>query len=148
AVRSPAGAAAGATFAGGPGFLVGHNGHACWGLTAGLVDNTDLFLEQVGPDGASVRQGDSFIPCAVRDEVITVKGDAPVTERVLVTPRGPLVGPALPGAPEGLSLRAVWLDNLPMRGFFVLDNVRNFAELRSAFRDWPVASQNVSYADA
>ncbi len=50
-VRTPQSARAGATFVGGPGFLVGHNGTACWGLTAGLVDNTDLFIEEIGPDG-------------------------------------------------------------------------------------------------
>ena len=95
------GATAGATFVGGPSVLVGHNGTACWGMTAGLVDNTDLFLEEIGPDGASVRQGDGFVPCEVREEVIAVKGGAAVTERVLVTPRGPIVSPALGDAPAG-----------------------------------------------
>jgi penicillin amidase len=147
AARSPAGAIAGASFVGGPSFLVGHNGHAAWGLTAGLVDNTDLFLEQVAPDGASVRQGDGHVPCPVREEVIAVKGAPSVTERVLVTPRGPVVGPALRDAPEAISLRAVWLDNLPLRGFFAVHSVRSFAEFRVAFQDWPVASQNLVYAD-
>src|SRR5207244_4093390 len=59
---------AGASFVGGPVVLAGHNGRACWGLTAGLVDNTDLFMEQIGPDGASVREGDSYTPCEVREE--------------------------------------------------------------------------------
>ena len=50
-VRTPEWAVAGASFVGGPGILCGHNGHAAWGLTAGLIDNTDLFWEQIGPDG-------------------------------------------------------------------------------------------------
>src|SRR5205823_6137713 len=57
-LRTPAWAVAGAAFVGGPGVLVGHNGFCAWSLTAGLIDNTDLFQEQIGPDGVSVRQGD------------------------------------------------------------------------------------------
>src|SRR5262249_6804669 len=83
-VRTPTWAAAGATFVGGPTIMSGHNGIAAWGMTAGLVDNTDLFREQIGPDGRSVRQGDSFVPCEVRDEVIHVKGKPDVVEHVLI----------------------------------------------------------------
>src|SRR5262249_2415244 len=108
-LRTPAGCVAGASFVGGPGFPGGPHGHACWGLTAGLVDNTDLFLEEVGPDGGSVRTGDQFTPCEVREEVIHVRGARPVTERVLVTPRGPIVSPVL-GEQQALSMRAAWLD--------------------------------------
>ena len=154
-LRCPDWEVAGATFLGGPSVLAGHNGHAAWGVTAGLVDNTDLFRERVGPDGASVREGDRFVPCPVREEVIAVRGDAAVTERVLVTPRGPVVSPAFsdpPGAADGarevLSLRATWLDPRPVRGLLVLHRVRSFAEFRAALAVWPGTSQNVVYADA
>ena len=56
---------AGAAFAGAPGIIVGHNGRVAWGVTAGLIDNTDLFLEEIGEDGASVRRGEEFLPCKV-----------------------------------------------------------------------------------
>ena len=100
-VRTPEWQTAGATFLGGPNVLCGHNGFGAWGLTAGLVDNTDLFLEQIGPDGRSVRQGDDYVPCEVRDEVIHVKNGASVTERVLLTPRGPIISPAFDGIARG-----------------------------------------------
>jgi penicillin amidase len=145
--RTPQSSTAGATFVGGPTFLVGHNGHAAWGMTAGLVDNTDFFIEEIGPDGASVRQGDRFVRCDVREEVIAVKGAAPVTERVLVTPRGPLVEPALPGAPAALSLRATWLDPLPIAGLWRAQGARSFAEFRRHLADWPLTTQNAVYAD-
>src|SRR5581483_6988314 len=92
--RTPDLAVAGASFVGGPAIMAGHNGHAAWGVTAGLVDNTDLFIEQIGSDRVSVRQGDGFVPCAVREEVIGVRGGEPVVERVLGTPRGPIVTPS------------------------------------------------------
>ncbi|MFO0926782.1 MAG: hypothetical protein U0736_07030 [Gemmataceae bacterium] len=37
-------------------------------------------MEEIGPDGASVRQGDEFVPCPVIDEPIAVKGGATVVE--------------------------------------------------------------------
>jgi penicillin amidase len=147
AVRTPRWANAGATFIGGPTILVGHNGTACWGLTAGLVDNTDLFIEEVGPDSASVRQGTGFRPCEVVEEVIPVKGAAPVTERVLITPRGPIISPALVETAEALSMRAAWLDPVPITGLFRVGQVQSFAEFRAAFEHWPAASQNMVYAD-
>lgn len=146
-LRTSSAAVAGATFVGGPAFLIGHNGYAAWGLTAGLVDNSDLFLEEFGPDGVSVRAGDGSEPCRVVEEVIAVKGGESVTERVLVTPRGPIISPALADTPHALSLRATWLDPLPTGGFFRVHHVKSFADFRAAFADWPVAAQNMAYAD-
>lgn len=145
--RTPHWSMAGATFLGGSAVLSGHNGFAAWGITAGLIDNTDLFREQIGPDGRSVRQGDQFVPCEVREEVIHVRGGESVTEQVLITPRGPIVSPALREAGEALSLRAVWLDPRPIDGLLRLQRVRSFADFRKAAEHWPAASQNMVYAD-
>ena len=35
----------------------GHNDVAAWSATAGLADNVDLYLEQIGENGRSVREG-------------------------------------------------------------------------------------------
>ncbi len=51
-IRTPDWSVAGATFAGTPGFVMGHNGHAAWAPTAGLVDNTDLYVEEVARTAA------------------------------------------------------------------------------------------------
>ena len=145
-IRTPEWSAAGATFMGGPAIPAGHNGVAAWGVTAALVDTTDLFFEELGDDGRSVRQGDGFVPCEVRDEVISVRGAPDVVERVVVTPRGPLVAEG-PGG-EALSLRAIWLDALPVRGMLTVHKSRSFEEFRSACGDWPLSSLNMVYADA
>jgi penicillin amidase len=147
-VRTPAWAAAGATFLGGPTVLSGHNGHAAFGMTAGLIDNTDLFREEIGLDGQSFREGDGWVPCAAREEVIHVRGASPVTERVLVTPRGPIISPALEGAQgEALSLRALWLEPRPMRGLLCLQFARDLDEFRRIAEAWPACSQHYVYAD-
>jgi penicillin amidase len=145
-VRTPDWSAAGATYVGGPAFPAGHNGHCAWGVTATLADTTDMFIEQLSADGKKVRQGDGFVACGERRETIRVKGAPDVTERVLVTPRGPIVARG-PGG-EALSLRAIWLDPLPVRGILELHNVRTFEQFRAACADWPLSSLSMVYADA
>lgn len=145
-VRTPEWAIAGATFAGSPVFPIAHNGHACWGITAALTDNSDFFLETL--EGNQTREADgSLRPCEVLREVIRVKDGQDVIEEVLITPRGPILSPVLPGLPGALSLRAVWLDPLPLTGFFAAARARDFATFRQGFAEWPALPLNVVYAD-
>ncbi|NQV04935.1 penicillin acylase family protein, partial [bacterium] len=146
-MTTPEWSAAGASFAGAPAIGAGHNGHAAWGVTAGLTDTTDLFFEEVGPDGRSVRRGDRFVPCEVFDEVIEVKGSDPVTEQVLMTDRGPIVGPAFDGEIGALSMAATWLHPAPMGAMFDLGRVRSFEDLNRLFDGWAGVPLNIAYAD-
>lgn len=146
-IRTPRWHVGGAAFVGSPVFPVGHNDTAAWGMTAGLIDNTDLFVEQIGADGRSVRHGDEFVPCEVRKEIIRVKGGKPVEEDVLITPHGPLIGPALEGEVGAISLRAIWLDSRPIRGLFQIYNVKSYEEFRHVFAQWPSLPLHLVYAD-
>jgi penicillin amidase len=147
-LRTPEWAACGATLPGAPCMVAGHNGFAAWGCTAGLQDDTDLHVEELGPDGRSVREPDgSFARCAVRRDVIRVKGGTDVVEEVLITSRGPIISPALEGITTAVSMRAVWLDPLPARGLVDVHKARSFEEFRNAFREWPVIPQHMVYAD-
>jgi penicillin amidase len=148
-VVTPDWSVCGATHAGTPAVSIGHNGFAAWGVTAGLIDNTDLFVETLGPDGRSVREADgSFTPCEVRREVIRVKGRPDVTEEVLVTPRGPVITGVLGDIREAISLRAVWLDPLPAAGFLRAAREKSFDGFRRHFAEWPALPLNIVYADA
>ena len=70
-----------------------------------------------------------------------MKGGADVTEEVIVTPRGPVVSPAFGGVAEMLSLRAVWLDPLPVVGFFDAPRARSFDEFRRCLKIDPAAAR-------
>ena len=139
---------AGAALSGTPAIVVGHNGHCAWGVTAGLTDNTDLFLERAGPDGRSVLEGDRYVPCQVRREIIQVKGADPVEEEVLVTSRGPIVSPAQEGELGAISMRALWLDPLPVSGFLGALQAKTVDEFRAPFSDWPILPLGLVCADA
>ena len=138
---------AGATLPATPSFGAGHNGHGAWGVTAGLIDNTDLFLEEIGPDGRSVRRGDSFVPCEVRTERIEVKGGDDEVFDVLETDRGPIISPALEGVDAALSMAATWLVPGSYGGVFEVGRIRSFDELRSAFAGWTSIPLNVVYGE-
>ena len=146
-LQAPDWALAGAALPGTPAIAAGHNEHCAWGVTAGLTDNTDLFLERIGPDGQSVLQDGEFVRCRVRREVIQVKGSDPVEEEVLVTPRGPIISPALDGELGALSIRAVWLDPLPVQGFLGTLEAKTFEEFRAPFEEWPILPLGLVCAD-
>lgn len=145
-LETPEFVAVGASFAGAPLLAAGHNGSAAWGVTAAMTDASDLYLEELGPDGVSVREDDGFLACRVEREEIAVRGAAPVIEEVLVTPRGPIVGPALEGAPDAISLRATWLASGPTR-VPRLHRARSFAEFRAQFAGVLGPATNHVYAD-
>jgi penicillin amidase len=126
---------------------VGHNGHVAWGATNGGADVVDLFLEEVSDDGTSVREADGWAECEVLEERIAVRGGDDVVERVLVTPRGPIVSPALSGDQPAVSMRAVWLEPLPIEGTLRADRAGTAAELRERARQWPFANLNLVFAD-
>ena len=146
-LQSPHWSLVGAALAGTPAIAVGHNGHCAWGVTAGLTDNTDLFLERIGPDGRSVLQDGDYVPCESRVETIHVKGADPVEEEVLLTPRGPLISPALDGELGAISMRAIWLDALPIGGFLGTLRARTVEEFRAPFAEWPILPLDIVCAD-
>jgi penicillin amidase len=138
----------GAALAATPLFASGHNGHVAWGVTAGLVDNTDLFIEEVGPDGTTVRNGDGFVACEVLTEPIEVRGEQAVIEHVLLTPRGPVIGPALDNVPAAISVSATWLT--PVRAGMLggASRAHTVAELVEAMANYHGPSLNVVAADS
>jgi penicillin amidase len=147
-VSTPHWRVVGASLVGAPGMPVGFNGHCAWGLTAGLTDNTDLFLTDVTADGSGVRIGDDIVACDVHTETIKVKGGDDVTEEVLVTPHGPIVGPALEDAEASIAMRAVWLGTTPVRGLLTTHKATSVDEIKESYRNWPGLPLNIVSADA
>ncbi len=147
-IRCPQWDACGAGLAGTPSFAIGHNGFAAWGVTAGLTDNSDLFIEQISADGHTAREADgTFQPCQVVREVIRVKGAEDLIEAVVITPRGPVLSPLIAGIPFALSLKAVWLEPLPLEGFLAAVRTKSFDDFRRSFAAWPALPLNLVYAD-
>lgn len=158
-LRAPGLEAAGASWVGVPAFAPGHNGRIAWGATAAHADNTDLFVERIGSDGQSVQDGQDFVRCDVIEEVIEVRGGDPITERVLITPRGPIIAvadlhedhhPGVAHAPVsrgGLSIAATWLGKRPYDGLYSAHRAKSFDEFRRAFSAGSTSTVSALYAD-
>ncbi len=146
-IRTPQWGLVGATFAGLPAFPVGHNGHVAWGVTLGLADNSDLFLEQIGEDGASVREWSGYVPCEKFDEIIAIKNSPEHHERVLVTPRGPVIGTQVGDGTLAVSIKATWLQAHPVKGLLEAHTAQSCDDFRHLFEEWPHISLNLTYAD-
>ena len=142
-IRTPTWAMSGACLPSQPIVSFGHNEHVAWGLTAGHADNTDLFLERIGPDGRSALHGERYEPCTIRDEIIRVKGKGDVHERVLITRHGPVV---TAGATTALSMRGAWMAHRQLTGYD-LYLARNVDEARVAYASYPSVSENRVMAD-
>ncbi|MGR4883341.1 penicillin acylase family protein [Streptomyces sp. LARHCF249] len=154
----------GYTFSGMPGVIIGHNADIAWGMTNLGADVTDLYLEQVKPEGYVY--DNRVIPFATRDEVIKVAGGASKKMTVRITNNGPLVSdrsdelasvgsraPVASSAPDrgnGYAVALRWTALEPgksMDAVFKLNKAKDFNEFRKAAADFEVPSQNLIYAD-
>ena len=114
-LKTPNGEIAGATAAGVPLVVIGHNQHIAWGFTTTTADVEDLFVEKVDPaDPGRYLTPQGSAPFETRQERIVVRGAAPITLTVRTTRHGPVLSDVLPsGAADPgyvLALSATFLD--------------------------------------
>lgn len=141
--------AAGTSFPGAPGVVVGHNRHCAWGLTTAWQDAQDLYLERINPDNAGEYEFQSqWLPLHVVQEVISVKGRSePVVVEVQLTRHGPIVSDLM-GESRPLALRWTVFDPADLLGaVLAYDRAANWAEFRAALATWSVPAHNFVYAD-
>jgi penicillin amidase len=142
--------AVGADLAGIPGVAIGHNGAMAWGLTAGMADVSDCYVETVDPqDPARYLTPEGWVPGEVRRERIAVRGAGTVEEVVLVTRHGPVIGPVLPGEDRAVALRSTALEEGDIVSPFLgMWSARDPEAFEAALRRWPGATFNWVYAHA
>ncbi len=81
----------GITLPGAPGLIVGSNGHIAWGFTNAAVDLTDLVRLQTSPENPGMyRTSTGWTSFSEMEEVIRVRGEAPVRHTVRETVFGPV----------------------------------------------------------
>ena len=146
----------GATFPGLPIVVIGHNGHAAWGLTNTGPDVQDLFIERIDPtDPGRYLTPAGPRPFEVRREVIEVKDDEDVVLQVRETRHGPVLEdgwePARGALESGHVLALAWTalreDDLTAQAGLALPGAKDWERFVDAFRDFHSPQQNVAYAD-
>ncbi|RME61662.1 MAG: penicillin acylase family protein, partial [Caldilineae bacterium] len=141
----------GASFAGAPGVVIGHNERIAWGLTNAFADVQDLYLERPHPEEPTRFEYEGeWEPAQVLREKINVRGrSAPHEEEVIITRHGPLINRLLP-EPGTTPLALRWQGHEPGRllgAILALNKARNWQEFDAALAGWSAPPQNVVYAD-
>ena len=161
--------AAGFSFAGVPGIILGHNSDIAWGLTNVNPDIQDLYIERINPENPHQYQvNGEWRDMEVRVEEIDVHGlSEPFRFTVRTTRNGPIItdaegsqdersgfGVEVPSpAPEGLALTELSLRwtafriNRTFRAVFEWNRARDFGEFREASQYFDIPSQNLVFAD-
>lgn len=149
-LSSPEHKVAGASLVGIPGVAIGHNDRIAWGITNGMIDTADVYVERVDPqDPRRYEYNGGWEEGEIVREEIRVRGRAePVVEDVLITRHGPDIGPALPGETRHLALRSMALEGHEIIGpGHRVNRARDWESYRDALRGWESLAMNHVYAD-
>jgi penicillin amidase len=153
-IETPTLTLAGATAAGVPAVLIGHNGQIGWGFTTTQSDTQDLFVERlVDRDHYASPQGP--LPFVTRTERIEVKGAETVEITVRETRHGPVLSDissdAAAVAGSGYAVALAWPalreDDATVEAVLQMNRARNWSEFTEALRKFHSPQQNVFYAD-
>ncbi|HEY4383775.1 MAG TPA: penicillin acylase family protein, partial [Ktedonobacteraceae bacterium] len=141
----------GASFAGSPGIIIGHNQEIAWGVTNAVSDVQDLYIEKFHPDDPNLYefQGQWLEATLIREEIAVKGRKAPAIEEVRVTRHGPILTNISAQSTElPLALRWTGLESSKIiSSVQKLNRASNWYEFRDALRDWDVPAQNFVYAD-
>lgn len=148
-VRGTAYQAVGASLPGLPGIVLGRTPGVAWGLTNGMIDDADLWQEEIDDSGKRYRVDGAWLPLQVDTQSIPRRGRSPHLIRVRRTHRGPILTDAFPGY-EGppLSIRMTLHDVTDdLQAFLALGRSRTVDEALVAIDGFGSPAQNVVLAD-
>lgn len=146
--RAPDYEVAGITLPGVPGVVVGQNAALAWAFTNAMMDDHDVFFEDVDAAGQHVRRGERWVAIDTVHSEIRVRGRAPVPIVLQATDRGPLL-PAdrahgLP--PRSLAWTAYLADD-PLAAFLHLARSRRVQDIAGGIGGFASPAQNLMAAD-
>ena len=139
----------GASVPGVPGVVIGHNREVAWGMTAGLADVSDCYIEEFDPaDPNRYRTPDGWERARSRVERLNVRGGTAVEELMVETRHGPVVGPAIPDETRAIALRSTAIEPGETVGPLLDANrATDAAGFEAAIARWPGATFNFVFAD-
>ncbi len=155
-IETPSSARTGATVAGVPFLILGHNETVAWGMTATQSDLQDVFIERLSDDGQSYLDTTGrYLPFNTRQETIVIRGQADEVMTVRSTRRGPVISDlvggieGVVGADTVLSLAATFFDERDSTPDALAGMVtaRNWRSFESALTLFHTPQVNIVYGD-
>ncbi|HVL91317.1 MAG TPA: penicillin acylase family protein [Actinomycetota bacterium] len=146
--------AKGITVAGFPAVGIGYTPHHAWGLTSGLSDTIDMYVEQLAGDKHSYRYDGETRKMQCRTELFKLRNTlAPEqtgihTQELCRTVHGPVIAIDEAGGVAYAQRYAIWNNEIgTLRSMFRWPYAKNLEEFTDAMRlvTW---NENLTYADA
>ncbi|MCH6560527.1 penicillin acylase family protein [candidate division KSB1 bacterium] len=144
---------AGVSFPGVPGIVIGHNEHIAWGLTNGMIDDVDFYLEKINPDSTSqYLNGSRWQDFETVTEEIRIKDAEPESLQIRFSRNGPIISevhPMLENGDEAVSMR--WVGHEPsdeLLAYLKVQKSKSWDEFTEALRHYKVPAQNFVFAAA
>jgi len=147
----------GASLAGAPGVMIGHNDRIAWGITNLTPDVQDLFIERVDPENPNQYeyQGKWLDMEILREEIFVAGREKPVVVNVRITRHGPIINDVVGGMEEEWvygwqPLALSWPGLQPgmqVKGILLQNQAGNWEEFREALSYVDLPGQNCVYAD-
>ncbi|MFQ5709272.1 MAG: penicillin acylase family protein [bacterium] len=144
---------AGVSLPGVPGVVIGHNENIAWGLTNGMVDDVDFYVEKINPrDSLQYRSENGWRQLKIVEEKIAVKDRGAVPLQIVFTQHGPIISqhhPLLKEARTAVAMR--WTGQQPsdeMAAILKIMKAGNWHEFTGALREYKVPAQNFVFASA
>src|SRR5690606_20923679 len=132
-----------------PGVSIGHNGTGAWGLTIFSVDQEDIYVYETDPSNPlRYRYKDGWEEMQSISEVISVRGQEPVTVDLEFTRHGPVIH-RNKNQHLAFALRAAWLElgTAPYLASLRMNQAENWQQFREACRYFVAPSENMGWAD-
>jgi penicillin amidase len=147
----------GGTLPGIPAVVLGRSEKYAWSFTNTNPDVQDTYLEQLDPNNPGMYRGpNGMLPFTVRQEIIDIKGAAPLTFLVKETRHGPVISDSyarvqrvIDTSRYALALRWTALDheNQSVAGLLEMNRAKDLDSFKAALHKNYAPMQNVVMAD-
>lgn len=152
----------GVSFAGVPGVIIGHSDRTAWGLTHGLADSLDLYIEKINPDNPDQYEvNGEWVDMEQVQEEILVAGAEPVSQTVRYTRHGPIISETYQpleqfasktglDLPQEYAIALRWTGLEPSTIFssiLQINRADSWSEFRQGAAEFDIVPHNLVYAD-
>jgi penicillin amidase len=138
--------------AGVPFAMIGRDRHKAWGVTMLLNDDMDFYAEQpsAGDNTLFLYEG-NYEPCAQKQYIIRVKGEADTTVNVRVTRHGPIINDVfklMPDQPVAVKWTYTQLENQNLEALWTLNSAKEIEQFEKGVSMIHAPGLSINYGDA
>jgi penicillin amidase len=133
-----------------PGIIIGRNEKIAWGVTNGMIDDSDYFIEKIDTVKRKYLIDLLEKDLIVRNNQITVKDQELIFFNIFKTKNGPILNKIFPEIklPQLVSFKWTgWEFSDEQQTFIRLAKARNWQEFNDALSYFTLPAQNFVYAD-